>query len=61
MTERFSPLIGIDATWNIKGQGLITKFEFKNVDRNTEYILSVSDICDDKYETNIKTGSIIIN
>jgi cell surface protein SprA len=29
MTERFSPLIGIDATWNIKGQGLITKFEFK--------------------------------
>lgn len=38
-----------------------TKFEFKNVDRNAEYILSVSDICDDKYETNIKTGSIIIN
>lgn len=29
MTERFSPLIGIDATWNIKGQGLITKFEYK--------------------------------
>ena len=38
-----------------------TKFEFKKVDRNTEYILSVSDICDDKYETNIKTGSIIID
>jgi cell surface protein SprA len=33
MTERFSPLIGFDATWNIKSkgesQGLITKFEFK--------------------------------
>lgn len=29
ISERFSPLIGIDATWNIKGQGLITKFEYK--------------------------------
>lgn len=29
VTERFSPLIGFDATWNIKGQGLITKFEYK--------------------------------
>lgn len=29
VTERFSPLIGFDATWNIKGQGFITKFEFK--------------------------------
>jgi len=29
LSERFSPLIGIDATWNIKGQGLITKFEYK--------------------------------
>ncbi len=29
ISERFSPLIGIDATWNIKGQGLITKFELK--------------------------------
>lgn len=27
MSERFSPLIGFDATWNIKKQGLITKFE----------------------------------
>lgn len=27
MTERFSPLIGFDATWTVKGQGLITKFE----------------------------------
>lgn len=29
ITERFSPLIGLDATWVIKGQGLITKFEYK--------------------------------
>jgi cell surface protein SprA len=29
ISERFSPLIGFDATWNIKGQGLITKFEIK--------------------------------
>ncbi|MBI1835693.1 MAG: cell surface protein SprA, partial [Flavobacteriia bacterium] len=29
VTERFSPLIGIDATWNIKNQGLTTKFEIK--------------------------------
>jgi cell surface protein SprA len=29
ITERFSPLIGFDATWNIKAQGLITKFEYK--------------------------------
>ncbi len=29
LTERFSPLIGFDMTWNIKGQGLITKFEYK--------------------------------
>lgn len=29
ISERFSPLIGFDATWNIKKQGLITKFEIK--------------------------------
>lgn len=29
ITEKFSPLIGIDATWNIKNQNLITKFEIK--------------------------------
>jgi cell surface protein SprA len=33
ITERFSPLIGLDATWLIKSkgqaQGLITKFEYK--------------------------------
>jgi cell surface protein SprA len=29
ISERFSPLIGFDATWNVKGQGFITKFEIK--------------------------------
>ena len=29
IVERFSPLLGIDATWNVGGQGLITKFEIK--------------------------------
>ena len=29
ITERFSPLIGFDATWIINKQGLITKFEYK--------------------------------
>ena len=29
LTQRFSPLFGFDATWNIKGQSLLTKFEYK--------------------------------
>lgn len=29
ISERFSPLIGLDATWLIKGQSLTTKFEIK--------------------------------
>jgi cell surface protein SprA len=32
IAERFSPLVGFDATWKIKGNGLITKFEY-NQDR----------------------------
>lgn len=28
ISERFSPLIGFDATWKIAGNGLITKFEY---------------------------------
>src|SRR5699024_9313813 len=28
IAERFSPLIGFDATWKIAGNGLITKFEY---------------------------------
>lgn len=39
VTERFSPLIGLDATWNIKGQGLITKFEYKK-DRSSTLSLN---------------------
>ena len=29
ISERFSPLIGFDATWNVNKQGLITKFEIR--------------------------------
>lgn len=39
ISERFSPLIGLDATWNIGKQGLITKVELKK-DRNASLALS---------------------
>jgi len=39
ISERFSPLIGVDATWNIGKQGLITKVELKK-DRNASLALS---------------------
>lgn len=39
MTERFSPLIGFDATWLVKKQGLITKFEISK-DRSTTLSLN---------------------
>jgi cell surface protein SprA len=39
IAERFSPLLGVDATWNFLGQGLITKVEFKK-DRNASLALS---------------------
>lgn len=39
VTERFSPLIGFDATWTIKDQGLITKFEY-NKDRSATLSLN---------------------
>ena len=39
VTERFSPLVGLDATWTIKGQGLITKFEY-NKDRSATLSLN---------------------
>jgi cell surface protein SprA len=39
ISERFSPLLGIDATWNFLGQGLITKLEYKK-DRNASLALS---------------------
>jgi cell surface protein SprA len=39
MSERFNPLIGFDATWTIKEQGLITKFEISK-DRSTTLSLN---------------------
>ena len=39
LSERYSPLLGIDATWNFLGQGLITKLEFKK-DRNSALALN---------------------
>lgn len=39
ISERFSPLIGLDATWTIKNQGLITKFEIKR-DRSSTLSLN---------------------
>lgn len=43
ITERFSPLIGFDATWNVKGQGLITKFELKK-DRSAALSLASNQV-----------------
>jgi len=36
-------------------------FQFTNIQQGEEYILTVSDVCDNKYVTNEQTGSIIIN
>lgn len=43
ISERFSPLLGVDATWTIKGQGLITKFEYKK-DRSATLALNNNQI-----------------
>lgn len=43
VSERFSPLIGFDATWNINGQGLLTKFELKK-DRSANLALTNNQI-----------------
>ncbi|MCH2224084.1 MAG: cell surface protein SprA [Crocinitomicaceae bacterium] len=43
VSERFSPLIGLDATWLVNGQGLITKFEYKK-DRNSTLSLNNNQI-----------------
>ena len=51
ISERFSPLIGMDATWNIKGQGLTTKFEYKK-DRSATLSLNnnqVTEILGDEW------------
>ena len=39
ISERLSPLIGIDATWKINGNGLLTKFEW-NKERNASLSLA---------------------
>ena len=39
VSERFSPLIGFDATWVVKDEGLITKFEYKK-DKNSTLSLN---------------------
>ena len=39
ISERFSPLIGFDATWKIKDNGLLTKFEW-NKERNASLSLA---------------------
>jgi cell surface protein SprA len=43
VSERFSPLIGVDATWNVNGQGLLTKFELKK-DRSANLALTNNQI-----------------
>ena len=51
ISERFSPLIGMDATWNVKGQGLTTKFEYKK-DRSATLSLNnnqVTEILGDEW------------
>ncbi|MEO9257979.1 MAG: cell surface protein SprA, partial [Crocinitomicaceae bacterium] len=39
ISERFAPLIGFDATWNVRKNGLITKFEI-NKDRTVSLAIS---------------------
>lgn len=45
VVERFSPLIGMDATWKVFGQDLLTKFEYKK-DRNENLALSNNQVTD---------------
>lgn len=43
ISEQLNPLIGFDATWNIQGNGLITKFEIRR-DRNIALSLANNQI-----------------
>lgn len=45
VVERFSPLIGVDATWRVAGQDLVTKFEYKK-DRSANLALSNNQVTD---------------
>lgn len=52
ISERFSPLVGFDATWKVNGNGLITKFEY-NKERSSALSLSNNQITE-------MTGSEIV-
>ena len=39
----------------------INKYVFYHINPGEEYILSVSNLCDDKYQTNYKSASLITN
>ena len=43
ISESFSPLIGFDATWKVKGNGLITRFEIKR-DKSSSLALTNNQI-----------------
>jgi hypothetical protein len=63
VSEKFSPLLGIDATWNFLGQGLITKVEFKK-DRNASLALSnqqVTEIFNQEWTVMNTTETLIKN
>jgi cell surface protein SprA len=53
VSEQFSPLIGLDATWTIFGQSLTTKFEYKK-DRLATLSLNNSQV------TEVKSDEIVI-
>jgi cell surface protein SprA len=53
ISEQFSPLIGMDATWTILGQALTTKFEYKK-DRQATLSLNNNQI------TEVKSDEIVI-
>jgi cell surface protein SprA len=53
ISEQFSPLIGLDATWTVFGQPLTTKFEYKK-DRLATLSLNNSQV------TEVKSDEIVI-
>ena len=56
ITESFSPLIGFDATWKVKGNALITRFEIKR-DKSSSLALTNNQITETRgSEVVIGTG-----
>lgn len=53
ISEQFSPLIGLDATWTVFGQSLTTKFEYKK-DRQATLSLNNNQV------TEVKSEEIVI-